>query len=210
MDTESMIATIKFYGLENKAVFDAMRKLPREKFISPDLRDDAYGDYPLPTLNGQTISQPSTVALMLDALELHPGLSVLEIGSGSGWALGLIKLIVGNGKVTGLEFDSALAKSSRSTLKKLDVAVQIIKMDGSIGYAKNTPYDRILVSAACPEFPKHLLKQLKEGGVVIAPVGKHIHAMVKFKNGIYENLGDFRFVPLKGSWAQDLGGVTPR
>jgi protein-L-isoaspartate(D-aspartate) O-methyltransferase len=206
MNHESMISTIRAYGLDNGKIFAAMRKVPRHLFVPNSQAEWAYSDFPLPIPSGQTISQPYTVALMLDALDLRKGHSVLEIGSGSGWVAGLIKSMVGEGPVIALEYHKVLAQQANEALRQLKLRVRVINTDGSRGYKKYAPYNRILVSAACPVFPSHLISQLKKGGIIVCPVGRYIQKMVRYKGGTFESLGDFRFVPLKGTWARAWEG----
>ena len=191
--------------IKDRKVIDAFKKVPRELFVAEERKEEAYGDYPLPIGKGQTISQPTTVMIMTQALELKEGDKVLEVGSGSGYQAAIIANIVGgNGKVISTEIVDELVESAKSNIKKLKLKnVEIIKHDGSKGYDKEAPYDKIIITAACPKIPRPLIKQLKEGGIIVAPVGDmNKQAMIKGRkiNGkLFEvNLGDFMFVPLKG------------
>ena len=195
--------------IKNKKVIEAFKKIPREKFIK-EHKDEAYGDYPLSIGEGQTISQPTTVMIMTEALELKEGNKVLEVGSGSGYQAAIISEIVGNkGKVISTEIIGKLAEFAKENIKKLNIKnVEIIKHDGSKGYEKEAPYDRIIVTAAAPKIPKLLIEQLKENGIIVAPVGNLLEqAMIKgIKNNgrlEEENLGNFMFVPLKGKYGHD-------
>ena len=191
--------------IKDKKVIGAFKKVPRELFVAEDRTEEAYGDYPLSIGKGQTISQPTTVMIMTQALELKEGNKVLEVGSGSGYQAAVIANIVGdNGKVMSTEIVDELVESAKINIKKLKLKnVKIIKHDGSKGYAKEAPYDKIIITAACPKIPSPLIRQLKEGGIIVAPVGDmNEQEMIKGRkiNGklIEENLGDFMFVPLKG------------
>ena len=191
--------------IKDKRVIDAFKKIPREKFINKEHLDEAYGDYPLSIGEGQTISQPTTVAIMTQALELKEGDKVLEVGAGSGYQAAIIANIVGEkGRVISTEIIEELVKFAQENIKKLKLNnVRIVHCDGSKGYEKEAPYDKIIVTAACPSIPKPLINQLKENGIIIAPVGNLLEqVMVKArKKGdklIEENLGYFMFVPLKG------------
>ena len=191
--------------IKDKNVIDAFKKVPRELFVAEDRTEEAYGDYPLSIGKGQTISQPTTVMIMTQALELKEGDKVLEVGAGSGYQAAIIANIVGdNGKVISTEIVDELVESAKINIKKLKLKnVKIIKHDGSKGYAKEAPYDKIIITAACPKIPSPLIRQLKEGGIIVAPVGDmNEQEMIKGRkiNGklIEENLGDFMFVPLKG------------
>lgn len=193
--------------IKDKRVIDAFRKVPRELFVAEERKEESYGDYPLPIGGGQTISQPTTVMIMTQALELKEGDKVLEVGSGSGYQAAIIANIVGKiGKVISTEIVGELAESAKRNIKKLKLKnAEIIKHDGSKGYAKEAPYNKIIVTAACPKIPNSLIKQLREGGIIVAPVGNMVEqVMIKGKkiNGriIEEKLGDFMFVPLKGKY----------
>ena len=193
--------------IKDKKLIEAFLAIPREKFIREENLDEVYGDYPLPIGYGQTISQPSTVMIMIQALELKKGDKVLEIGTGSGWNAALIAHVIGNeGKVYTTEIIGELALFAKENLKKLNINnVEVLAIDGSVGYKKQAPYNKIIVTAACPDIPKPLLKQLKMNGILIAPVESFLcQKMVKitklkhdFKK---ENLGAFSFVPLKGKY----------
>ncbi|HLC60802.1 MAG TPA: protein-L-isoaspartate O-methyltransferase [Candidatus Nanoarchaeia archaeon] len=192
--------------IKDKKVIDAFKKIPREAFLK-DRKEEAYGDYPLPIGEGQTISQPTTVIIMTEALELKKGHKVLEVGSGSGYQAAIISKIVGNnGKVISTEIIQELAEFAKNNIEKLKIKnIELIKHDGSKGYAKDAPYDRIIVTAACPKIPKFLLSQLKENGIIIIPVGDlNEQIMIKgIKKGsrlIQEEIGQFMFVPLKGRY----------
>ena len=193
--------------IKDRKVIEAFRKIPREEFIEESRREESYGDYPLPIGEGQTISQPTTVAIMTQALELEEGHNVLEVGSGSGYQAAIIAEIIGTkGKIISTEIVPELAELAKNNIKKLALKnIEILNYDGSKGYAKEAPYDRILVAAASPKIPKPLIDQLKENGVIIIPVGNMLEqAMIKGRktNGKLseEILGDFVFVPLKGKY----------
>ncbi len=196
--------------IKDKRVIGAFKKVPRENFIKKEHLEEAYGDYPLAIGEGQTISQPTTVMLMTEALELQKGHKVLEVGSGSGYQAAIIANIVGEkGKVISTEIIDDLVKFAQENIKKLKLKnLKIIKHDGSKGYEKEAPYDRIIVTAACPKIPDSLKKQLKENGVIVAPVGdlnEQVMIKARKKSGklIEESLGHFMFVPLKGKYGHD-------
>ena len=193
--------------IKDRRVIEAFKKIPREEFIKNKDLDDVYGDYPLPIGEGQTISQPTTVMVMTEALELKESDKVLEIGTGSGYQAAIISNIVGNkGKIISTEIIKDLAEFARNNIEKLKLEnVEILCLDGSKGYDKEAPYDRIIITAACPRIPKAIINQLKENGIIIAPVGNMVEqTMIKGtkKNNklIEENLGQFMFVPLKGRY----------
>ncbi len=193
--------------IKDKHIIEAFKKVPRELFVAKDRKVEAYGDYPLPIGEGQTISQPTTVMIMTQALELKEGDKVLEVGSGSGYQAAIIASIVGEkGKVISTEIVDELVESAKSNIKKLKLKnIEIINLDGSKGYDKEAPYDKIIITAACPKIPNPLIKQLKEGGIIVAPVGNmNEQVMIKVRKIkgklVEENLGNFMFVPLKGKY----------
>ena len=193
--------------IKDKRVIEAFKKIPRELFIKPNQKSEAYGDYPLPIGGGQTISQPTTVMLMTESLELKKGDKVLEVGAGSGYQAAIISEIIGkNGKIISAEIIKGLAGFAQKNIEKLKLNnVSVINHDGSNGYEKEAPYDKIIITAACQRIPKPLINQLKENGIIAAPVGDLLEqAMIKGtkKNGrlIEETLGNFMFVPLKGKY----------
>lgn len=196
--------------IKDMKVIDAFKEVKRDSFMKPEHKEEAYGDYPLPIGEGQTISQPTTVMLMTEALELKEGHKVLEVGSGSGYQAAIISKIVGEkGKVVSTEIIPELAEFAKRNLENAGIKnVEVINSDGSKGYKKEAPYDRILVAAASPRIPKALVSQLKENGIIIIPVGDlNEQTMIKGtkKNSrlIEENLGQFMFVPLKGKYGHD-------
>ena len=192
-------------GFSHKFI-DTFMSIPRENFVLEKDRWQAYGDYPLSVGYGQTISQPTTVMLMLKWLELRDGIKVLEIGAGSGYNAALLGRIIGDkGKVYSVEIVPELVEVAKRNLNEIDVKnVEAIFGDGSKGYEKEAPYDRIVVSCACPEEVLGVLVgQLKIGGVLVAPLGGYPQVMTrvrKLKGGNVEReeFGDFVFVPLRG------------
>jgi len=189
----------------SKAILRAFEEINREDFVLPEYRKYAYVDEPLPTFADQTISQPTTVAIMTQALEPKPGQKILEIGSGSGYQAAILSEIVGpTGKVITIERIKDLAEFAKKNLKTYK-NVKVVYADGSKGYIKEAPYDRIIVTAAAKKMPEVLFEQLKENGIMIIPVGALTWAQrllkvkkVRGKKGI-EDLGPFVFVPLVGS-----------
>jgi len=201
---KEMVKVCAEMGIKDKRVLDAMLKVARHLYVPENLGSEAYGNYPLPIGSGQTISQPYTVAFMLEALELKKRDKVLEVGTGSGWNAALIAEIVKPGKVFTTEIVEELVKSAKKNLRKYK-NVKVIRVDGSAGYKKEAPYDKIIVTAACPSVPNPLVEQLKDNGILIAPVGEEYgQDMVKItkKKGklVEKYLGSFVFVPLKGEY----------
>jgi protein-L-isoaspartate(D-aspartate) O-methyltransferase len=172
MDTrETMIERqLKARGILDERVLAAMAKVPREEFISAELRENAYEDRPLSIGCSQTISQPYIVAAMLQAAELRSTDNALELGTGSGYQTALLAEIVA--KVTSIERHAELAAVAQERLMRLGYTnVQLAVGDGTLGYLANAPYHAILVSAAAPEIPRALLDQLAVGGRLVVPVG---------------------------------------
>jgi protein-L-isoaspartate(D-aspartate) O-methyltransferase len=178
-------------------------KNDRRNFVPPELVDDTYEDMPLPIGDGQTISQPYTVAFMLELLEPQSGQRVLDIGSGSGWTTAILASIVGSrGRVTGLEINPAVYKFGLNNLQRTRYKnIELLNQSGWEGYEPAGPYDRILVGAAAPAIPAKLKQQLKIGGVMVIPVGTVFDCSVvrleklggnRFKKETYPG---FAFVP---------------
>ncbi len=195
--------------LKTSKIIDAFRKVPRHEFIPEDLRESAYLDQPLPIGRGQTISAPSMIAIMLEVLQPEAGQKVLEIGAGSGYNAALIGEIIGkNGQLYTIERLENIAEFGRDNLKKTGYGrVKVIVGDGTLGYEKEAPWDRILVTACAPEVPKPLVNQLKIGGKLAAPVGRHYMAQtlvsvekVSERKTRTQKHGGCSFVPLVGKY----------
>ena len=189
----------------------SFKEISREDFIPESLRNSAYEDIPLPLLRGKTISQPTTVMIMTHLLELKKGENVFEIGTGSGYQAALIAKIIGKGKVVTTEVVPELVQFAKGNLKlaKID-NVFVHEEDGSNGMPSEAPFDKIIITAACREFPKRLIEQLKTDGIIIGPVGsQHEQEMVKGrknKNGHLELefLGQFLFTPMYGKYGFEI------
>ncbi len=157
-------------GITDPRVLEAMRKVPRHLFVDEALRDRAYGDYPLPIGEGQTISQPYMVAIMSQLLRLTGSEKVLEIGTGSGYQTAVLAELTR--RVCSVERLASLATRARGTLEGLGYTnVWVRTADGTFGWLDEAPFDRILVSAASPSIPAPLFEQLAEGGRLVLPVG---------------------------------------
>ncbi|MFZ0890969.1 MAG: protein-L-isoaspartate O-methyltransferase [Thermoplasmata archaeon] len=157
------------------SVSRAMRRVPRDQFVPRAYRSMAYLDEPVPLDRHATLSAPSMVALQLEWAELAPGLRVLEIGSGSGYLLGLLAELTGvDGKVFGVELDPALTNAARVRLQDLgyENRIRIRSGDGAVGWSEFAPYDRIVASCAVPEILPAWKAQLAERGAIVAPVGR--------------------------------------
>jgi protein-L-isoaspartate(D-aspartate) O-methyltransferase len=199
-------------GIDDVYVLEAMRRIPREFFIPPDIRRHAYADSALPIAEGQTISQPYIVALMTQALELSPEDRVLEIGTGSGYQAAVLGFIAR--EVYSLERLAPLAERADELLNQIGIHnVQVIHTDGSDGWPIASPYDGIIVTAGAPEVPAPLIEQLTFSGRLVLPVGsrttnQHLIQIKKQRDGSLqrEDMGSVRFVPLIGrhGWGNDL------
>jgi len=193
--------TLVARGIDDPAVLQAMREVPRESFLPAELAEFAYVDAPLPIAEAQTISQPYIVALMAQALELQPGDRVLEIGSGSGYAAAILGRIAS--RVITLERHRALAEGAAKVLRRLGYDnVEIHHADGSLGWPDDAPYDAIVATAAPSEIPQPLLDQLAVGGRLVVPVGDedelqtlHRIRRTDAERLSEEDLGPVQFVP---------------
>ncbi len=206
---EQMVRTqLAERGIGDPRVLEAMRLVPRHEFVLEEFRDRAYEDYPLPIGEGQTISQPYIVAVMLDHLALREKDRVLEVGTGSGYVTALLSRLCA--EVFSVERCASLAQSARAALLRLgynDVAIHV--GDGTLGWSEFAPFDAILVSAATPAVPSALFEQLREGGRMILPVGPASSQelqLIRKVGGRAEItvLEGCRFVPLVGG-AGDSG-----
>ncbi len=182
-------------GITNSKVLAAFREVPRHLFVPSEFEDDAYEDYPLPIGHGQTISQPYIVALMTQALNPDKNGRVLELGTGSGYQAAILSKLAG--EVVTYERISVLASESASRLKRY-TNVRVVHGDGS---DIRTAFDCIIVTAATRNVPQRLLRALKDGGRLVAPVGGiHVQELIlvtrKNKTFRSQKLCDCRFVPL--------------
>jgi protein-L-isoaspartate(D-aspartate) O-methyltransferase len=187
-------------------VLRAMEKVPRHEFLPETMADLAYEDTPLPIGLGQTISAPHMVGMMLEALDLRPGMSVLEIGTGSGYHAALVaELVRPDGKVYTIERIKVLGLKARETLERLGYGnvVEVVIADGTNGLPEHAPYDRIFVAAAGPGVPPPLKEQLADGGILMIPVGGRMVqdlVLVTRSGDRYAErpIGSVVFVPLIG------------
>ena len=193
---------IESRGISDRSVLTAFRKVPRHLFVSEALRDQAYGDFPLPIGEQQTISQPYIVAEMTQALAVDREDRVLEVGTGSGYQAAILAEIVY--RVYTIERIRSLYMKTRTLFDKLKYHNIITKYsDGSVGWPDEGPYDAIIVTAGAPEIPENLTEQLVIGGRMVLPVGNQysqdLIRITKDQKGIHkENLGGCRFVKLVG------------
>jgi len=196
------------YEIADKRVIEAMRRVPREAFVSQEQYHAAYDDRPLSIGFGQTISQPFIVALMVQALEFRGDEKVLELGTGSGYEAAILAELAQ--QVVTVECIRELAESARQVLNKLGYSSIEVHVAGkTLGWPEGAPYDAIIVSAGAPTVPKVLLEQLTWNGRLVIPVGSRWQqellrvTKLKRRNEI-ENLGGCYFVPLigEGAWGK--------
>ena len=161
---------IRQRGVSNARVLDAMRSVPRERFVPPEIRSQAYEDGPLPIGSGQTISQPYIVAYMTEVLEVAPSHKVLEVGTGSGYQAAVLSELVR--EVYTIEIVPELARRAEAVLRALNKTnVHVRAGDGYAGWPEQAPFDRIIVTAAPEVLPRPLIDQLAAGGRLVVPVG---------------------------------------
>jgi len=172
-------------GIADERVLNAMARVPRHEFAPEPYRGQAYEDHPLPVAQGQTISQPYIVAIMLEALALRPADRVLEVGTGSGYVTALLVELAA--QVVSMERHAALADPARELLARMGYTnMRVIVGDGAQGFREYAPYDAIIVSAAAPEIPAALPAQLTEGGRMILPMGPYDSQqlqLIRIENG---------------------------
>lgn len=201
-------------GVRHPAVIRAMGTVPRERFVAPDLAEFAYEDHPLPIAEGQTISQPYIVAVMVAAAEVGPDDRVLEVGAGSGYGAAVVSLVAA--EVWSVERHGALARGARQALDELGYDnAHVVCGDGTQGWPEAAPFDAIIVTAGGPSVPEALLEQLEDGGRLVIPVGPETRGQELIRvrrdgNEFHEEfLGPVRFVPLIGSKGLPGLGTVP-
>jgi protein-L-isoaspartate(D-aspartate) O-methyltransferase len=200
---KALVAELRKKGIQNEAVLEAINTLPRHFFFDTALISHAYEDKAFPIGEGQTISQPYTVAFQSSLLEVAPGDKILEIGTGSGYQACILHLL--GAKVISIEYQKKLFEHTNRFLQRLGIQLQLF-----YGVPAHAPYDKIIVTAGAPVVPEALIQQLKIGGILVIPVGdRSKQAMVKItkksaKEIQREEFEGFAFVPLLGKegWNQ--------
>ncbi len=205
----NLVKKLRLKGILDERVLAAIGKVPRHVFFDDALLMHAYEDKAFPIGEGQTISQPYTVAFQTEKLALKPGDKVLEIGTGSGYQAAI--LVEMGAKVYTIEFQKKLYERTKGFLPQLGYKPFFFFGDGSKGIPAKAPYDKIIVTAGAPVVPTALIEQLAEGGIMIIPVGdreKQLMLRIKKKNGkiVKEEFDNFAFVPLLGEQGWDGKG----
>lgn len=195
MNKIELISRLSSYGFSDK-IISAFRSVERERFLPLVFRDLAYDDSSLPIGHGQTISQPYTIAFMLNLLEVCSGQKILEVGSGSGYVTALLSKMIDVGQIYGVEIIPELVTRSKNNLQGVD-NVEIRQATKQLGLPAEALFDRILVSASARNLPEELLDQLSDDGIMICPVGNSILRVI-LRNGerYIESYDGFVFVPL--------------
>ncbi len=204
MTKEKLIEELVREGyLKTPAIIEAFRKIDRADFVPTDLKDIAYVNMPLPIGHGQTISQPLTVAFMFELLEPKEGEKILDIGAGSGWTTALLGQIVGQkGQVVAIERIPELVDFATQNVSKYNFiekgTVKIVRGNGSQGFRREAPYDKIIAAAAAKKIPEFWKKQVKIGGRIVAPVASSVVMLEKTDQNHFEKKEyfGFAFVPL--------------
>lgn len=206
LNKQELVEYLVRYGyIKTEAVRNAFLDVPRDNFVLD--KTLAWKDTPLPIPCNQTISAPSMIAIMLEALELARGDRVLEVGAGSGYNAALMAEIVGQENVVSVERIERLVEFACNNLKRCGYEIEIVVGDGTKGYPPRAPYDKIIVTAAAPTIPPPLLEQTRSGGLIAIPVGsRHFYQDFMLARKIDErrieerNLGGCAFVPLVGEY----------
>jgi len=199
---KALISELRQKGIKSERVLDAIYSLPRHFFFDSALISHAYEDKAFPIGEGQTISQPYTVAFQTELLNINPGDKVLEIGTGSGYQGSILHLM--GAVVYSMEYQKKLYERTKKFLNRLGIELKLFYGDGSKGLTEHAPFDKILVTAGAPVIPKELINQLKTGGILVIPVGdRKTQKMLKLTKKsatqvVQEEYDNFAFVPLLG------------
>jgi protein-L-isoaspartate(D-aspartate) O-methyltransferase len=204
----TLVEELRRKGIRDERVLAAIGTVPRHLFFDPAFQAHAYQDKAFPIGEGQTISQPYTVAYQTELLDLRPHDQVLEIGTGSGYQCCVLLELTPH--VCSIEYQPVLFERTRKRMAALHRSAQLFCGDGSLGLPQHAPFDKILVTAGSPTIPRPLLRQLRVGGALVIPVGDaHSQRMMRvvreseeeFSRQVFE---EFRFVPLLGQagWSE--------
>ncbi|MGY6520580.1 MAG: protein-L-isoaspartate(D-aspartate) O-methyltransferase [Mongoliitalea sp.] len=199
---KALVKLLREKGIQSEAVLQAIDTLPRHFFFDSALASHAYEDKAFPIGEGQTISQPYTVAFQTELLNVKPGDKILEIGTGSGYQGSILHLL--GAEVHSIEYQAKLFERTKKFLGKLGIPLKFYFGDGSQGIPQQAPFDKIIVTAGAPIVPNSLLNQLKIGGILVIPVGdRKTQKMLKLTKQsatkiIKEEFNNFAFVPLLG------------
>lgn len=199
---KALVTLLRQKGIKCEKVLDAINKLPRHFFFDSALISHAYEDKAFPIGEGQTISQPYTVAFQTELLDIQPGDKVLEIGTGSGYQGSILHLLGAN--VYSIEYQQKLFEGTKYFLGRLGIAFKLFFGDGTGGLPDYAPFDKIIVTAGAPVVPESLINQLKIGGILVIPVGSRgkqsMLKITKKTNSDFEQqeFEGFAFVPLLG------------
>ncbi|MPY70200.1 MAG: protein-L-isoaspartate(D-aspartate) O-methyltransferase [Alphaproteobacteria bacterium] len=203
-----LVMELRQQGITDKTVLSALERIPREVFVPENFHDQAYENTALPIGHGQTISQPSVVAYMTQALELGRRMKVLEVGTGCGYQAAVLSRLCR--RVYTIERHRELMREAEKRFQKMRIGNIVTRWgDGAKGWPEQAPFDRIIVTAAAEEVPQALKEQLADGGLLIAPVGRNTFDQVLIRlrrNGDEfesEELWPVRFVPLVGGTADE-------
>lgn len=206
MTNEALVEQLIQDGyLKTQSIIDAFKNVDRAHFVTEDQKQYAYKNYPLPIGFGQTISQPLTVAFILELLSPQPGEKILDVGSGSGWQAALLAYCVGGeGKVIGIERVPELKKFAEENSTSCEAisqnVIRLVEGDGAKGFEEEAPFDKIIAAATARAIPTAWKKQLKVGGIIVAPVEESIYVLEKKSQDEFEEKRyfGFNFVPLIG------------
>jgi protein-L-isoaspartate(D-aspartate) O-methyltransferase len=204
---KQLVQAIRQKGITDETVLEAIGKVPRHLFMDSSFLEFAYEDKPFPIGSGQTISQPYTVAFQTELLQVQKGEKVLEVGTGSGYQACILMEM--GARVHTIERQNALYLESKKRMNELGYKPRLqVFGDGYKGLPNYAPFDKIIVTAGAPYVPEPLVNQLKQGGILVIPVGSDIQTMkritkVSEKQILEEDHGTFRFVPLLNKKSQD-------
>ena len=203
------VFNLRSRGVTNADVLKAMERTPRAEFLEGIFQERAYDDTPLPIACGQTISQPTVVGLMTQALDVTRRCKVLEVGTGSGYQAAILARLAR--RVYSVERHRALALRARDLLRRMELGnITVVHGDGSMGLSEQAPFDRIMLTAAAEDPPSTLLDQLRVGGIMVLPVGQSdaVQKLIRVDKTDagyeYTDLGAVRFVPLVEGIAEDV------